>query len=68
MPRKRGEKMKIIARLLRRKEGCTAKEVRKALGWPAVSINQRARQLGIKTRRETRYWAIRPNRRKSITP
>jgi hypothetical protein len=55
---KRGKKMQIIERLLRRKRGCTAAEVRAALGWPTVSIPQRAKQLGIKTRKEIRYWSI----------
>ena len=54
----KGKKMRKIERLLRRKRGCTSREVREAVGWPSVSIPQRARQLGIKTRRETRYWAV----------
>lgn len=53
----RGAKMRIIEGLLRRKKGVTAKEVREAVGWQSVSIPQRARQLGIKTRKETRYWS-----------
>lgn len=60
---KKGTKMRRIERMLRRKRGCTAREVRKALGWQSVSIPQRAMQLGLKTRSEAhgrvrRYWAI----------
>jgi hypothetical protein len=56
----KGKKMREIERMLRRKRGVTAKELRVVLGWPSISIPQRARQLRIKTRRrtETRYWAV----------
>jgi hypothetical protein len=59
---KQGTKMRIIWRMLRRKQGCTASEVREAVDWPSVSIPQRAKQLGLKLRwqkagRHTRYWA-----------
>jgi hypothetical protein len=58
MATKTGTKMRTIEALLRRKKGVTAKEMRTALGWPSVSIPQRARQLGIKVRKETRYFAL----------
>jgi hypothetical protein len=54
---KKGTKMRVIRRMLIRKKGCTASEVRKAVGWPSVSIPQRARQLGLKLRSERRYWS-----------
>ena len=59
---KPGSKLEIIAKLLARKNGCTAKDVMEACDWPAVSMPQQARSLGIKLRtekigRETRYWA-----------
>ena len=54
----KGKKMRKIERMLRRKKGATSRELREALHWPSISIPQRARQLGIKTRRETRYWAV----------
>ena len=54
----KGKKMRKIERMLRPKRGVTSKELREVLGWPSISIPQRARQLGIKTRRETRYWAL----------
>ena len=65
--KKRGKKMKVIARLLRRKEGCTSAEAKKELGWPSISLPQRARQLKIKIRSETRYWAIKPKRKSMET-
>jgi len=62
--RSRGAKMAKIERMLRRRKGVTAKEMREALGWPAVSIPQRAGQLGIKLRKEIRYFAITPTTQK----
>lgn len=55
--------MRIIERMLFRKKGCTNSEVLKEVGWPSVSIPQRAAQLHLKLRlerqgRTTRYWAI----------
>lgn len=64
--RKRGAKMQIIERMLHHTEGCTAAELKEALGWPSVSIPQRAAQLGLKklyvlkTGGQTRYWADPP--------
>jgi len=53
--------------MLRRQKGCTAKEVKEAVGWQSVSIPQRAEQLGIKIEKriiikEVRYYAISPKR------
>lgn len=60
---KKGTKMRRIEEMLRRGKGATAEELKEALGWPSISINQRARQLGIivhskKFGRQTRYWAV----------
>jgi hypothetical protein len=60
---KKGTKMRKIEKLLRRKKGCTNREALAVLGWVAISIPQRAEQLGLKLRRQkngrlTRYWAI----------
>jgi hypothetical protein len=57
-----GSKLEIISKLLHRKQGCTRKEVLVATGWPAVSMPDQARQLGITLKTEkqdgvTRYWA-----------
>ena len=57
-----GSKLEIISKMLRRKNGCTAKEVMEACGWPSVSMNQQAKALGVKLKTEkvgkaTRYWA-----------
>ena len=56
-----GSKLETVAKLLRRKNGCTAKDVMEACKWPAVSMPQQAKALGIKLRTEkqgriTRYW------------
>jgi hypothetical protein len=58
---KEGSKLAIIAGLLSRPNGCTAKEVMEACEWPAVSMPQQARALGIKLKvkkegRVARYW------------
>ena len=57
-----GSKLEIIKKMLNRKQGCTAKEVMAACEWPAVSMPQQAKALGIKLKTEkvgrtTRYWA-----------
>ena len=64
-------KMQIIERMLRRQKGCTAKEVKEAVGWQSVSIPQRAEQLGIKIEKriivkEVRYYAISPKGNQSF--
>ena len=56
-----GTKLEIIKRMLNRKNGCTAKEVMAACEWPAVSMPQQAKALGIKLKtqkigRTTHYW------------
>jgi hypothetical protein len=64
----KGSKLEKIGKLLSRKEGCTTAEVLKATGWPAVSMPQQAKMLGVKLKTEkgpfgpegrtvTRYWA-----------
>ena len=61
-PRK-GSKTAIIGDLLKRKEGCTTAEILAATGWPAVSVPQQAKAIGVGLRKErkpgevTRYWA-----------
>jgi Protein of unknown function (DUF3489) len=57
-----GSKLEIINRMLHRKNGCTAKEVMTACEWPAVSMPQQAKALGLKLKSEKvgkskRYWA-----------
>lgn len=59
---KTGSKLEMIGNLLKRKSGCTAKDVLAATGWPAVSMPQQARALKIRLRTEkegrtTRYFA-----------
>lgn len=61
-PIRPGSKLEKIAKLLTRKEGCTAVDILHATGWPAVSVRQQARALRIKLRTEKqgrvfRYWA-----------
>jgi len=56
-----GSKLEIVANLLKRQQGCTAKEALSALGWPAISFPQQAEAAGLKLRKEregriTRYW------------
>lgn len=48
----KGSKLAKIAALLRRKEGCTTAEVLKATGWPAVSMPQQAKSLGLALKTE----------------
>ena len=56
-------KIAMIGNLLNRKDGCTRKDVLEATGWPSVSLQQRARELGVKLRKDkqsgqpTRYFA-----------
>ena len=57
-----GSKLEIIFQLLSRPKGCTTKDVLEACDWPAVSMPQQARAMGVKLRtkkegRATRYWA-----------
>lgn len=47
-----GSKLALIAEMLRRKNGCTAEEVKKATGWPAVSMPTQARLAGLKLFKE----------------
>ena len=60
---RKGSKTALIGDLLKRKEGCTTADVLKATGWPAVSMPQQAKAVGVKLRKEkkpgevTRYWA-----------
>jgi len=57
-----GTKTALIADLLRRKQGCTAKEVMEAAKWPSVSMPAQAKACGLKLRKEkvpgepTRYF------------
>lgn len=48
----RGEKTLEVRRLLLRKNGCTAKEVLEATGWPAVSMPLMAKNCHLKLRQE----------------
>jgi multidrug efflux pump subunit AcrA (membrane-fusion protein) len=57
-----GSKLAIIVGLLKRKEGCTTKDVLAATGWPAVSMPQQAKAAGLTLKKEkadgvTRYRA-----------
>jgi hypothetical protein len=57
-----GSKTALIAGLLTRKQGCTTADVLKATGWPAVSMPQQAKAVGVGLRKEkdgkvSRYWA-----------
>lgn len=58
-----GSKTELIGALLKRAKGCTTKDVLEATGWPAVSMPQQAKALGIGLRKEkkpgevTRYFA-----------
>lgn len=62
MPRKGESKIEMIARLLKRKEGCTTAEVLAATQWPSVSMPQQAKAAGLRLTKEkdgrvTRYHA-----------
>jgi hypothetical protein len=57
-----GSKTALIVEMLKRKDGCTTKEVLAATGWPSVSMPAQARLAGLKLRKEkdgavTRYFA-----------
>lgn len=57
-----GSKVELIAGMLKSPDGCTAEEVRKACGWPSVSMNQQAKAAGLTLKKEkvdgvTRYRA-----------
>lgn len=60
---RKGSKTALIGELLGRKNGCTSAEVLAATGWPAVSMPQQAKAVGVKLRKEkkpgevTRYFA-----------
>lgn len=47
----RGEKTLKVKALLERKSGCTSAEVKKATGWPAVSMPAMAKACGLKLRK-----------------
>ena len=47
-----GSKLEIIVGLLKRKEGCTAKQILDAVQWPAVSVPQMARSAGLTLKKE----------------
>jgi hypothetical protein len=58
-----GSKQAIVAKMLVRKRGTTSEEVRKATGWPVVSMPSLAKAAGIalrsepiKGRRALRYY------------
>jgi hypothetical protein len=42
-----GRKMKIIRDFLLRPEGVTYDQLTNAIGWPSISVPERARQLGL---------------------
>lgn len=57
-----GSKAELIAKMLKRPNGCTTKEVLKATGWPTVSMPAQAAMAGLKLRKEKtdkglRYYA-----------
>lgn len=57
-----GSKLEAIVGLLKRKQGCTTKDVLSATGWPSVSMPQQAKAAGLKLKKEkvegvTRYSA-----------
>lgn len=47
-----GSKLAIIQGLLTRPQGCTTKQVLEACQWPAVSMPQQARALGVTLKKE----------------
>lgn len=51
-PPRPGTKTETIYKLLVRPKGCTRSDVLSATGWPAVSMQQRAEQMGLKLRLE----------------
>ena len=42
-----GSKLETIVKMLKQPNGCSAKEVLAATGWPAVSMPQQARAAGL---------------------
>lgn len=66
MPKRKAEengnsKKAIVAKLLKRKNGCTSSDVKQATGWPSVSMPALAKSCGLKltkekTDRGTRYY------------
>lgn len=58
---KEESKKAIVAKLLKRKNGCTGKDVKQATGWPSVSMPALAKSCGLKLTKEktgsvTRYY------------
>lgn len=59
----KGSKVALIGTLLARKQGCTRADVLQATGWPAVSMQQQAKALGVKLKVQklpgevSRYYA-----------
>jgi hypothetical protein len=59
-----GTKNAIIEKFLRRKNGCTAKELCEELGWPSIQMSYHATRCGLKLRQvkepgeNTRYYGI----------
>lgn len=47
-----GGKLDVIKKLLARKNGCTAQEVKDACEWPSVSMPQQAKALGVELHRK----------------
>ena len=45
-------KTEIVAALLKRKAGCTRKQILNATEWPSVSVQQLAAAAGLKLRME----------------
>ena len=58
----RGEKMKKIAAMLQRKNGCTAAEVLEATGWPSVSMPAMAKACNLKLTKEKEKGSGKPTR------
>lgn len=57
-----GSKVELIAKLLKRANGCTTADVLKACDWPSVSMPAQAKAAGLKLKKEkdgkvTRYYA-----------
>ena len=58
----KGTKLELIASMLKRKEGCTAADAMKAVGWTKISMPAQAKAAGLKLKKEkdgkvTRYRA-----------
>lgn len=54
----RKTKIKTVAYLLTRKEGCTMAEILATLGWKVVGVAQQAREAGIKKLKKTKMDGI----------